>query len=216
MRSRSIPSCRSSCRTVTLLVLCALLAGACTTASPPMRYYLLTPVDNGPVPGIAPHEQTVIVGPFQLPGYLDRPQLMVRLADGELALREYDRWAEPLEAVLVRTLAENLVRLTGSQRIITFPLDRRASVDQRISGRVIRFDTDATGLAVLQLQWSIRDGSGRPLVPVQISEYHVQAAGDVPAERVAALSETLALFAAELAIALVAAQDAAFNQPTLP
>lgn len=207
MHSQRIQSCRPPCRTTTLLVLCALLAGACTTASPPMRYYLLTPVDSDPVPGTALGEQTVIVGPFQLPGYLDRPQLMVRLPDGELALREYDRWAEPLEAVLVRTLAENLGRLTGSQRIITFPQDRRASVDQRVSGRVMHFETDATGLAVLQLQWSIRDGSGQPLAPVRISEYRVQAAGDGPAAQVAALSETLARFAAELTIALVAAED---------
>lgn len=216
MHSQRTQSCRPTCRTVILLLLSALLAGACATASPPMRYYLLTPVDSGPVPGSVLGEQTVIVGPFQLPGYLDRPQLMVRLPDGELALREYDRWAEPLEAVLVRTLAENLVRLTGSQRIITFPLDRRTSADQRISGRVMRFDTDATGLAVLQLQWSIRDGSGQPVAPVQISEYRVQAAGDAPAEQVAALSETLALFAAEVANALVTTEDAALNQPALP
>lgn len=216
MRSQCISSGRPRGRTVTWLVLCALLAGACATASPPMRYYLLTPVDSDPAPGSVLGEQSVIVGPFQLPGYLDRPQLMVRLPDGELALREYDRWAEPLEAVLVRTLAENLVRLTGSQRIITFPLDRSASVDQRISGRVMRFDTDATGLAVLQVQWSIRDGSGRPLAPVQISEYRVQAAGDTPAEQVAALSETLALFGAELANLLVTTEDAAFNEPALP
>jgi uncharacterized lipoprotein YmbA len=190
-----------------LLVLCAVLAGACTTASPPMRYYLLTPVAGDPVAGTALGERTVIVGPFQLPGYLDRPQLMVRLPDGELALREYDRWAEPLEAVLVRTLAENLGRLTGSERIITFPQDRRASVDQRVSGRVMRFETDAAGLAVLRLQWSIRDSGGEPLAPVRISEYRVQAAGDTPAAQVAALSETLARFAAELTIALVAAED---------
>lgn len=207
MQSHRIQSCRPPCRTVILLVVCAMLAGACTAVSPPMRYYLLKPGESGPVPGIALGEQTVIVGPIQLPGYLNRPQLMVRLPDGELALREFDRWAEPLEAMLVRTLAENLVRLTGSQRIITFPLDRRASVDQRIWGRVIRFDTDATGLAVLQLQWSIRDGGRRPLAAVRISEYRVQAAGDAPAERVAALSETLALFAADLALALVPAQD---------
>lgn len=203
MHFQRIHSCRPTCRTAALLVLSALLAGACMTTSPAMRYYLLTPMEIGPVPEARLGEQTVIVGPFQLPGYLDRPHLMVRLPDGELALREYERWAEPLEAVLVRTLAENLVRLTGSQRIITFPLDRRADVGQRISGRVMRFDTDVTGLAVLQLQWSIRDGSGQPLVPVQISEYRVQAAGDAPAQRVAALSEALALFAVELANALV-------------
>lgn len=194
-------------RLTVMLALCALLTGACATPSPAMRHYLLTPVDAAPVPDERWADRTVIVGPLQLPGYLDRPQLMVRMPNGELALHELDRWAEPLETILVRTLADNLARLTGSQRIVTFPLAGRVAADQRITGRVIRFDADAAGLAVLQVQWSIHDGSGQPLIPVRISEHRSQAAGDEPAALVAALSEVLGQFAAELAADLAVAPE---------
>ena len=209
MHSANIPAPRLA----VLLALCALLAGACATPSPAMRYYLLTPVEAGAVPDDRLGDRTVIVGPLQLPGYLDRPQLMVRLPDGELALRELDRWAEPLDAVLVSTLADNLVRLTGSQRIVTFPTVGRVAADQRVTGRVIRFEADANGLAVLQVQWSIRDDSGRPLRPLQIGEYRAQAAGDESAALVAALSDVLGQFAAELAADLVAAPDGIASGP---
>ena len=200
-------------RLAVMLALCAFLAAACATPSAAMRYYLLTPVDASGVPDDRLGDRTVIVGPLQLPGYLDRPQLMVRLPDGELALRELDRWAEPLDAVLVRTLADNLVRRTGSQRIVTFPTAGRVAADQRIIGRVIRFEADATGLAVLRVQWSINDDGGRPLLPVRIGEYRSQAAGDGSAALVAALSEVLGQFAAELAAELVAAPDGNAGPP---
>jgi uncharacterized protein len=189
------------------LVLCVLLSSACVSSSPPMRYYLLTPGTGTALPGATLGERTVVVGPLQLPGYLDRPQLVMRLPDGRIGLRELDRWAEPLDAVLTRTLAENLARLTGSQRIVTFPPANRVAADLRVAGRVIRFDTDPAGMAILQVQWSVEDGGGQVLLPVRTAEFSAQATGEEPAALVAALSDALARFAAELAAELVAAAE---------
>jgi uncharacterized lipoprotein YmbA len=141
---------------------------------------------------------------LQLPGYLGRPQLVVRQQDGQLSLREFDRWAEPLDEHLTRTVTANLVHLTGSPRIVAWPLPGRASADRRILGRVIRFDADSSGLAVLEVQWSIIDGSGEQLVPVRIDTYRAQASGTEPAALVAALSDALAQFSRQLAEALLA------------
>lgn len=181
-----------------------LLAGACATTSPPMRFYLLTPVEQAAPAGAALGEARVVVGPLQLPGYLDRPQLVVRQPDGRFSLREFDRWGEPLNALLTDTVTANLVRLTGSAGVVAFPVPRRVSPDRRIVGRVMRFDADASGLAVLEVQWAILDDGGEPLVPLRIDAYRAQAAGTGAAAIVAALSDVLGQFSRQLAGELVA------------
>jgi uncharacterized lipoprotein YmbA len=191
-------------RLALLFVFGAMLAGACVTTSPPMRFFLLSPLEARTSSAPSLGEIRVVVGPLQLPGYLDRPQLVVRQQDGQLSLREFDRWAEPLDEHLTRTVTANLVHLTGSPRIVAWPLPGRASADRRILGRVIRFDADSSGLAVLEVQWSIIDGSGEQLVPVRIDTYRAQASGTEPAALVAALSDALAQFSRQLAEALLA------------
>jgi uncharacterized protein len=188
-----------------LLVLYTIcMLSACISPRAEMRYFLLTPLEEGSSPpGEGMAEQYVLVGPLQLPGYLDRPHLMTRLPDGQLGMSELDRWAEPLDAVLARTLAENLARLSGSQRVLTYPAGRVA-IDRAVTGRVIRFDTDAGGEALLRIQWSVRDGRGQMLSPVRIGEYRARAASDSAAARVAALSDVLAKFSVEVAAELAA------------
>jgi uncharacterized protein len=195
---------QSSLRRVIPLAIAMLLAGACATTSPPMRFYLLSPIGEAATAADALGDLLVMVGPLQLPGYLDRPQLMLRQADGQLSLREFDRWAEPLDALLTSTVTANLVRLTGSPRVVAFPLPARASADLRILGRVIRFDADVSGLATLEVQWSIWDAAGEPRVPVRIDTYRAQASGTDPAALVAALSEVVAQFSRQLADELLA------------
>lgn len=191
-------------RLALMVVLGAALAGACATVSPPMRFFLLSPLETPASTLPALGDILVVVGPLQLPGYLDRPQLMVRQPDGQLSLREFDRWAEPLDGHLTSTVTANLVRLTGSPRIVAWPLPGRASADRRILGRIIRFDADSSGMAVLEVQWSIADRSGEPLVPVRIDTYRAQASGTEPVALVAALSDALAQFSRQLAEALLA------------
>jgi uncharacterized protein len=191
-------------RLALLVVIGVALAGACATTSPAMRFFLLSPIETPATPMPALDDTLVVVGPLQLPGYLDRPQLMVRQQDGQLSLREFDRWAEPLDGHLTSTVTANLVHLTGSPRMVAWPLPGRASADRRILGRVIRFDADSSGLAVLEVQWSIIDGSGEPLVPVRIDTYRAQASGTEPVLLVTALSDALAQFSRQLAEALLA------------
>jgi uncharacterized lipoprotein YmbA len=190
------------------LAVVTLLASACATTSPPMRFYLLSPIEDAAPTGVMPGDSLVVVGPLQLPGYLDRREVVVRQPDGRFSLRELDRWGEPLDELLANTVTANLVRLTGSPRVAAFPLPGRASADLRIVGRVLRFDADASGLAMLELQWSILDARGEPRVPVRIDAYRAQAAGTDTAALVAALSDVLAQFSRQLAGELLLAAGA--------
>lgn len=186
-------------RRVIAIAMAVLVASACATTSPPMRFYLLSPIEQAAPPDEVLGDNLVLVGPLQLPGYLDRTQLVVRQPDGQFSLREFDRWGEPLEQLLTGTLTANLVRLTGSPRLVAIPLPARTSPDKRILGRVLRFDANADGLAVLEVQWSILDRDGEPLVPVRIDAFRAQAGGTDPAALVDALSDVLAQFSMQVA-----------------
>ena len=190
------------------LAVVTLLASACATTSPPMRFYLLSPIEDAAPTVAAPGEALVVVGPLQLPGYLDRREVVVRQPDGRFSLREFDRWGEPLDELLANTVTANLVRLTGSPRVAAFPLPGRTSADLRIVGRVLRFDADASGLAMLELQWSILDASGEPRMPVRIDAYRAQAPDTDTAALVAALSDVLGQFSRQLAGELLLAAGA--------
>ena len=83
-----------------------LVAACLGPRSDPSAFYLL----NATVaPVQAPALPVVLgVGPVTLPGYLDRPQLVVRVSENEIALAESDRWAERLDDNVVRILQADL------------------------------------------------------------------------------------------------------------
>jgi len=190
-----------------LLVLLSALSAACVPTSPPMRFFVLAPIETGQPDGYTLHDRRVLIGPMRIAGYLERPQLMTRRSDGELILHELDRWAAPLDEMLVQTLAENLMQLTGSEQVLAYPTPSRTDADLRVTGQILRFDTDSEGIAVLKVQWQLKNARGDVLVLPQASEYRASAANQGTAARVAALSTVLGAFARDLGAQLARPPD---------
>ena len=60
-------------------------------------------------------ERTVIaIEAVQIPGYLDRPQIVTNLNDTEYQLAEFNQWTEGLDDTLTRVIAENLLSLLSA------------------------------------------------------------------------------------------------------
>ena len=97
-----------------LLLATALLTSACAS-SPPSQFYLL---EAAPATATFSAASTTAprlgIGAIVLPDYLNRPQIVLRDHGGRLLLRERERWAEPLEDGVRRTLGENLGQLLGA------------------------------------------------------------------------------------------------------
>ena len=78
-RSSTMPA------TVATFILLCLACGGC--ASPqPSRFYFLSSTADAPSPGAASSpkvEGTILVGPVEFPGYLDRPQIVTRSGPNE-------------------------------------------------------------------------------------------------------------------------------------
>lgn len=136
-----------------------LLAASCT-ASPPTRFYTLTPI--APIeagPGPDGKAVSLAVGPVMLPPYLDRAEVVTRMSDNRLEVSNVDRWGEPLDPLFSRTLRENLSLLLRSQNIYAMPNERRVSFDHQIEVDVLQFEASATAV-VLDARWRLYGSDG--------------------------------------------------------
>jgi uncharacterized lipoprotein YmbA len=111
--------------------------------SDPTRLYLLTS-DVSPAPDDPPaaHDaagSALGLGPIALPAYLARPELVRRGGGHEVVASAVERWGEPLEAGVVRVLAEDLVRLAGCE-VVKYPWLPSAAPALKVAVEIGRFE----------------------------------------------------------------------------
>jgi len=190
------------------LTCAAALMSACASRTPPPSYYLLQATDQaGPKAAQAETVAPAVgVGPIRFPRYLDRPQMVVALPDGELRLRDGERWADNLRENFARVLAEDLAARLPAERILVHPWARTESVDFKLSLRVNEFHLSEDGRALLDVRWDLYRKEG--LVFSRKSRLYAQAEPNVPASGVAALSRTVDALSRECADAIRRTQAA--------
>ena len=127
---------------------------------------------------------------------------MTRSGPNGVTVADYERWAEPLDANFQAVVAANVGRLLGSDQVLEFPAQTIVKAGRRVTGRVLRLDVDAAGLAVLEVQWGVLDGAGAVSLPGRVSRYEAPSDGRDAAARVAALNATVTAFSADVAAAL--------------
>jgi uncharacterized lipoprotein YmbA len=171
--------------------------------SQPTRFYTLSGLaaESGEaLPALAP-DLTVGVGPVTLPPYLDRPQLVTRAGSNRMILADFDSWAEPLQGLFARVLADNLALLLGTDDVVLLPQRRPMPLNYQVEVDVTRFDVDTAGNANLDARWWLYDRrerllrSGRSTItePAQVGDYAAAAA---------ALSRALGAMSTEIARAI--------------
>jgi uncharacterized protein len=189
-----------------LVTVAAGLALASCADSQPTRFYTLAALGDVPEATIpaTPPDLTVGVGPVTLPPYLDRPQLVTRDGSNRVVLADFDSWAEPLDGLFARVLAENLALRLETDDVLLLPQSRSMPLDYQVEVDVSRFDVDTSGDAVLDARWWVLDGDGERLLrnghstitePIQ--------AGD-PTAAAAGLSRALGAMSHEIAQAIAA------------
>jgi uncharacterized protein len=151
-----------------------------------------------------PGQISIGVGPVRLPGYLDRREIVTRVAQNRFDLSENDRWAERLDENFTHVLAQNLSILLGSDRIIAYPwpLDKRLRYQVEIE--VFRFEVNSAGEAQLSARWSVIDQTGKSASNLKESLLARPAKEKSTDGSVAALSETVADLSREIAKTVVA------------
>jgi uncharacterized lipoprotein YmbA len=204
-----------------LPVVSAVIAGAwlcgCSLLAPQpdvSRFYTLSrAVNAGEADG---HEARGLVyglGPIELPPYLDRNELALRISPAEVRYSQTDLWAEPLDINLTRVLSQDLSVLLAGDRIILYPWPRADAVSYQIAVNVLQFERTAAGEAQLHARWSIRNPrSGAELAGKESTFLH-RVASPKTADAVNALSAAVADLSREIAVAL---QSLPVPQPAAP
>ena len=197
------------------------LAGAATVAlslpgcvslkrTPEARFFVLRSVVEPPEAPARPTTAGLVgVLPVRLPGHLERPQLVTWTGPGELRVDEYLRWAEPIDAGVSRTLAENLDALLPDHPVIRPPWPAAVTPLCRVRVDLRVFGLQESGEVRLEGRWALLPGKGdRPLVhrATSLSKGPLPAgpAGVDAAAGVEAMSALLADLAKEIAAAVEA------------
>jgi uncharacterized lipoprotein YmbA len=192
--------------TVIAAALGMLAAGGCFSPRPdPSKFFVLAPVGAAAPNSIAPaglsasSSPTIGIGPIKLPEYLDRDEVVTRVAPNRLELSEQDRWAEPLDNNFKQVLAQDLTQLLGTHSITFYPWAGTTRVDYQVRIDVYRFETDPAANAHLIAHWQVLDASGK-LLYANDSNLSEQAQPGEPVA--AALSRTVDGLARQIASAI--------------
>jgi hypothetical protein len=201
----------SGFRWILAAVLVLLMLSACSS-SPPVRYFTLSPIDAEFQQD--PDDAIMLgLGPFRMPDYLNRSQIVTRGANSEMQVDEFSRWSEPLATSLLRIVSTDVDNLLAGVVVVVFPYEPfvREQVKFRLVGDINRFDADHLGNVVLEVQWGVATSDGKMAVPVRRNRYQAQAtlageetAGKDPSAVAVAMNEALAQFSRDIASKLSA------------
>lgn len=139
------------------------------------------------------------IGPVRLPGYLDRQEIVTRVAENRFDLFEYDRWAEPLDENLTRVLTQNLSILLRTDQLVAYPWPIDKKPHYRVELQVLRFESNSAREAELAARWAVIDETGKEAPNLKESRLTRPAKEKSIDAAVAALSETVADLSREIA-----------------
>lgn len=145
-----------------LFVSLAALGGSCGVGrSEPSRFYTLEPVlaasGNQTVSRAGGPCFILGVGPVELPGYVDRDQMVSREADNVVLLAEFDRWAAPLDSAIARTLAGNMAELLCADPAVAYPWPEGVRPDWQVAIQVTRHECRPRQECRLEASWAVLD-----------------------------------------------------------
>ena len=172
--------------------------GGCATFAPrtdPSSFYILGALPEGDLvadistAGVNANF-TAGLGTIELPGYLDRQQIVTRTSTNRLSYSETDRWAAPLAESFSRVLGQNISHLLKPAQMIQFPWQSTGVPDYQVKIEVIQFEANSDQNAWLTARWSVIDRNKKILVS-QRSHLNRRAASSATEDFVKALSATL-------------------------
>jgi uncharacterized lipoprotein YmbA len=187
-----------SCRVVVLAALVGIVAPACGSSPDPVYYSLAA---NPMTPGAA-HASWAHVIKLRRPalaGYLDRTDIVSRVANYRLHVASGDSWSEPLGDMIGRVLAEDLSQRLAGSVVFTEMSPISADPDAVVSVDIQRFDAGSDGTLTLRAEVAVERAKDRVPIAVETIELHGRPASSDTASLVAAMSDLVAQLAARVA-----------------
>jgi uncharacterized lipoprotein YmbA len=194
------------CNRLTLgMIAVVMLAAAGCARTPPPNFYLLEEPAGSRLSGLD-RGMAIGVGPLNLAGYLDRPNVVTRLTDHELQLSDFNRWAEPLKESILRVIGGNLSNMLETNRIYEIPWrNKEMPLEFRVEIDISRFDGCLGGDALLAARWTLYGRDEKTLV-TRVSLITVASGGDGYDRLIGAQNQALRKLSQEIVDAIRANQ----------
>jgi len=181
---------------VIALILLTLMLAAC--ASEPSKFYVLNPTRTK---GTLNKQVKLHIGleKVQLAQYLQKPQIITRKTNHELKLSEFNRWAEPLKENIQQVLQTNLEHMLINAVVANYPWKASLKPAYTIKVNITKFDTNALGRSILQVNFKIKSKDGKILTVFSNKKYITQVNPENYNSIVAGMNRNLTMLSRSLA-----------------
>ena len=123
-------------------------------SSPQPNFYTL---GASPIPPAsqAAKKTRIMIGPVNLPGMVDRPQLVLQNANNTVQVYEYHRWANTLKGDVGDVIASNVAQALSISSVWSFSQSTQANFDYQVLVDVQNIDTRLDDRVVVDVMWTI-------------------------------------------------------------
>jgi len=185
----------------TIAIVLAMLATACSLGGGVRENYYVLSGPEGAAPADSPGAPAIYVGPVAVPESVDRSAMVLQSSANQVDLSDEHRWAEPLKTAIPRVIAENLMRLLNTPRVMASRTGPAIDSDYRVALDVQRFESSLSQGATIEVLWSVTGKRARSPVTGR-SSVREPASSPTPEGVAGAHSRALARVAADIAAAL--------------
>lgn len=138
--------------------------GGCITQSVPVSQYTLVPLAREPLVSTRELPGLLLVGPVQLPPYIDGPGIVTRTGDSRINRSSRHFWAGPLDTVVRDTLATDLSRLLDSSLVAPWPGPRFGDPALQVEITLLSFIGEPGAEFTCEAIWSLGDTQARQML----------------------------------------------------
>jgi len=145
---------------------CALIIvfTGCRSITPSVSYYILNTVTEVPMsPADADGNLTKTIGinPIELPGYLNRAQMVKRTGPNQLEVSSRHRWADYPDRMVQRVFGDNIQMLMADARVYSAPWPAGIKPDVTVDVTFLELIGTTDKKMLLNAVWTIT-GKGSP------------------------------------------------------
>lgn len=185
----------------TLLSVIVLAVGLAGCASTPTNFFTLVPKSE-PSTGAAASTLRVGLENVEVASFVDRAELVTLRADSEVDLSQTNAWAEPVEDMATRVLAEDLAIALNVDQIFRLPTRRFLDLDRVVEVDILALNAIGGDQVQMTALWRVYDARDNLVRSGRTNVTTPYAPGESASPRVLALSAAFGELAPTIADAI--------------
>ncbi|MGD9309210.1 MAG: PqiC family protein [Desulfosarcina sp.] len=147
---------------VVMSCLLSVLFSGCRSMTPPVTYYTFRAMAGEMAPSSTDGAVSVTIGiqPVQLPGYINRTQMVRRTGAHQLEIASLHRWADYPDRLVQQVIGDNLQVLMPHARVVNAPWPTGLHPDISVAFQFLELIGTTDEKILLNAVWTITGKAG--------------------------------------------------------